>query len=323
MSSVWTLPQKRHSHFFQGPYVSPNAIVGGLPTVHVNIPVITVFLSLYIIGAITNMTIFQLNRKRGHKFLASWAMFAFCMTRNVSCILRIVWATRPNNARLAIAASIFLNLGIMIVYALVLVFASRILRATHPTLGWNNVLRKAINIFYIGIVIVVLLVLSFSLASVETLNKQVRTAALWIQRSSSLYLLLLNGITPIFLLLSSLLPADPASEDFGTGSMLKKKTVLGIASFFCIFISAFRCGVIWADPKPAAYPTWYDSNVCLFLILLGFEIICIYLFIFARFDRLFWVPNGSRRAGDYSGRNDSDEIVVEKESASDLDTPSV
>ncbi|KAI5202624.1 hypothetical protein E4T39_04590 [Aureobasidium subglaciale] len=308
------------------PYAPTTAAVGGRPTISTDIPALSIFLILYMIGAASNMTIFQINRRRGHKFLASWAMFGFCMARIVSMILRIAWTTRIHNARLAIAASIFLNLGVMVVYAVVLVLASRVLRAEQPRLGWNPVLRKAVKISYIGIIVCVVLLLSFIIASVETLNQDVRTAALWVQRGANLYLLLLNCIAPIFLILSCILPASPDTEHFGSGSMKTKKVILGTATFFCLFISAFRCGTIWAAPRPASDPAWYDHRACFYIILLGFEVCVIYLFIFTRFDQKFWVPNGSNGAGDYSRKNDeeaSSEDEEEKKTAFDEDVQSV
>ncbi|KAH0370413.1 hypothetical protein KCU65_g2461, partial [Aureobasidium melanogenum] len=306
------------------PYAPTTAAVGGRPTIDTDIPAISVYLLLYIGGAIGNMTIFQMNRRKGHKFLASWAMFGFCMARIVSCVLRIAWTTRIENARLAVAASIFLNLGVMVAYAVVLVLASRILRAAQPRLGWNSTLRKAIKVSYIGIVVVVILLLSFIVASVETLNQGVHTASLWVQRASNLYLLLLNCITPIFLLLSCLLPTDPESENFGSGSMRSKKIILGAASFFCLFISGFRCGTIWATPRPASDPAWYDNRALFYIVLLGFEIVIIYLFIFTRFDQKFWVPNGSQGPGDYSSRNQKEgKDVADDERAFDSDVQSV
>ncbi|THY69742.1 hypothetical protein D6C86_08837 [Aureobasidium pullulans] len=319
MSTSYETQQLRHGP----PYASTTAAVGGRPTVHQDIPAIAVFLVLYLVGAISNMTIFQKNRRRGHKFLASWGMFGFCMARILSCVLRIVWTTKPHNVRLAIAAAIFLNLGVMVVYAVVLVLASRILRATQPSIGWNPVLRKAVKVSYAGIVVVVILVLSFTIANTETLDRTVRTVALWVQRGSNLYLLLLNCITPIFLLLSCLLPKDPESENFGSGSMASKEIILGVASFFCLFISGFRCGVLWATPRPASNPAWYDHKVMLYLVELGFEVVIIYLFLFTRFDKKFWVPNGSTKAGDYSERNEEVHTVVDKEMAFDSDVQSV
>ncbi|CAD0100647.1 unnamed protein product [Aureobasidium mustum] len=305
------------------PYAPTTAAVGGRPTVDTDMPAISVFLLLYIGGAISNMTIFQMNRRKGHKFLASWAMFGFCMARIVSCVLRIAWTTRIQNARLAIAASIFLNIGVMVVYVVVLVLASRVLRATQPRLGWNLILRKAIRVSYVGIIVVVILLVGFIIASVETLDHGVRTASLWIQRASNLYLLLLNCIAPIFLLLSCLLPTDPESENFGSCSMRTKQIILTFASFFCLFISGFRCGTIWATPRPASDPAWYDHRALFYIVLLGLEIVVIYLFIFTRFDQKFWVPNGSECPGDYSGRNEKGKDVADKKAAFDSDVQSV
>lgn len=58
-----------------GPYEPQIWQLGGRPEVSVDVPVTAVFLGLFIIGAATHMTIFQLNRKKGHKFLMSALLF--------------------------------------------------------------------------------------------------------------------------------------------------------------------------------------------------------------------------------------------------------
>jgi hypothetical protein len=58
-----------------GPYYPTTWSLGGENEVGVDIPVTAVFLLLFIIGAITHMTIFQLNRKIGHKFVFSGLLF--------------------------------------------------------------------------------------------------------------------------------------------------------------------------------------------------------------------------------------------------------
>lgn len=42
---------------------------------NVDIPITAVFLVLYMCGAATHMTIFQLNKRKGHKFLMSGLLF--------------------------------------------------------------------------------------------------------------------------------------------------------------------------------------------------------------------------------------------------------
>lgn len=58
-----------------GPFRPTTWSLGGIPKKDVDIPVTAVFLFLYIIGAATHMTIFQYNKRRGHKFLFNGMMF--------------------------------------------------------------------------------------------------------------------------------------------------------------------------------------------------------------------------------------------------------
>ncbi len=59
------------------PYAPPFAALGGMPTNELDTPITAVFLVLFIIGAVSHMTILQLNRRRSHKFLFSGVLFGF------------------------------------------------------------------------------------------------------------------------------------------------------------------------------------------------------------------------------------------------------
>ena len=226
-------------------------------------------------------------------------MFGFCMSRVGTFVLRLASATRPGNVRLAIAALIFSNIGVLVIYIVVLVLALRVFRATHPKLGWNESLSKALPVAYSFLLGAVLLVIAFTILSFYTLNPTLRTVALWVQRAAILYLLIFNVMSLVLLLLSMLLPRAPDNENFGTGSMDSKLIILGVAVFFTIFIAGFRMGTSWAAARPASNPAWFDSKAAFYVILFGFEIVIVYLFLFTRFDRRFWVPNGSHKPGDY------------------------
>ncbi|KAL8748191.1 MAG: hypothetical protein Q9190_000010 [Brigantiaea leucoxantha] len=277
-------------------------MVGGHPTVDVDVPICAVFLFLYLMSAIANQTIFQLNRRKGHKFLMSWAMFGFSLLRIATHVLRIVWATRPSNARLTIAALIFTNLGVLVLYMVVLLLALRVFRATHPQLGWNSLLRKTLHVSYFLLGGSLVLTVAFTITTFYILDPTVRSVSLWIQRVSILYMLLFNVLSLILLLLAIFLPQHwpEYAENFGTGSMRAKLVILGVAVFFSVFIAGFRTGTVWSSPRLASNPAWYDSKAAFYVILFGFEIIVIYLFLFVRFDKRFWVPNGSNKPGDYS-----------------------
>lgn len=95
----------------KGPFAPEEAVLGGIPTTKLDVPVTSVFLILFITGAITHFTIHELNGKKGHKFHLSDLCFDFCMVRTTTCTMRIVWAAKPANNSIVLAAEIFEGAG--------------------------------------------------------------------------------------------------------------------------------------------------------------------------------------------------------------------
>ena len=88
----------------EGPFL------GGVPTSAVDVPVASIFLILFGLGALTHISIYRANSKRNHKFLLSDLIFDFCMVRVVTCVFRIIWAfIGPRGV--VLAANIFENGG--------------------------------------------------------------------------------------------------------------------------------------------------------------------------------------------------------------------
>ena len=56
-------------------------------------------------------------------------------------------------------------------------------------------------------------------------------------------------------------------------------------------------------PRNRNNPAWYHAKWCFYFFNFVIEAIVVYLYIAVRVDRRFFVPNGSKRAGDYSGQN--------------------
>jgi hypothetical protein len=230
----------------------------------------------------------------------SLALFGFCMSRVCTFVLRLVWATRPNNVRIAIAAQIFTNAGVLIVYIVLLLLALRVFRATHPKIGWNRSLGKGFTVLYILLLGALLVTIGFTVTSFYTLNSTLRSVAMWIQRTAILYMMIFNVISLVLFSLSVVLPRASDSENFGTGTMSSKFIILGTAVFFGTFIAGFRTGVVWSAPRSVSSLPWYDTKAAFYVIIFVFEIIIIYLLLITRFDKRFWVPNGSKGPGDYS-----------------------
>ncbi len=59
----------------KAPYVPTTWALGGPIEKHIDVPVQAVFLALFAAGAATHMTIFQVNRRRAHKFIPNAAIF--------------------------------------------------------------------------------------------------------------------------------------------------------------------------------------------------------------------------------------------------------
>lgn len=283
-----------------GPYPSTEAGLGGLPTIIPDIPVCAVFIFLYICFAATNMTIFQLNRRKRHKFVLSAMLFGFSMARIVTLVIRIAWTTRPHNVRLAIAAQIFVNAGVLIVYIVTLLLAQRILRAKQPRIGWHPVVRLACKILYVLIGVAIVMVIVAVVLSSYTLNSRTKSICRDIQLAGITYLLVFTCLPLAHVILAVLLPKSKDEESFGQGGMYSKLIIVALSSCLCVFIAGFKCGATWSPPRPVTDPAWYDSKACLYVFDFTFEILILSLLTFSRIDKRFFVPNGSTRAGDYT-----------------------
>lgn len=269
------------------------------------------------------MTLFQRNkRSHRHFFPMSLALFGFCMSRLATCSLRIAWALTPDNTNLAIASTIFSAAGVLIAYVVVLLLALRILRATHPGLGWSGPLRWGLRASYFGLGIALVLLIAFTILNFFTLEAELKTAAMWVQRGGILYMLVFNLIAPGLVLASVLLPKPEEattmrSQPLGVRdtSLSSQYLVQGVAMSLTLFIIGFRAGTLWADPRPASDPAWWQGKAAYYTILFALEVLVIYWLMLMRFDQKFWVPErrSSREGeGEGDGKRSYESSVGEK-----------
>ncbi|KAI1340356.1 hypothetical protein F5Y15DRAFT_415244 [Xylariaceae sp. FL0016] len=301
------------------PFASHVAGMGGVPSTVPDIPISAVLMAIYLGFAVTNMTILQVNRKRGHKFAMSGMLFGFCMARTTTLVLRIVWALHQHNVRLAIAANIFVNAGILLVYIINLIFAQRLLRAKQPTVGWHPSISIVLKIFYSLIAVALVCVITSVVLGSYTLDTHIQQQCRDIQLAAVTYLLVFTSL-PIWLLLIAhvLLPRHADEELFGQGSMRAKVIIVLLATCLCVLIAGFKAGVTWSPPRPVTDPAWYHSKAAFYCFNFVLEIIALALLTLSRVDKRFHIPNGSNKAGDYSNRNK--QLVSDKDAPSDGNT---
>ena len=283
-----------------GPYISNTAGLGGAPTIHTDVPVCAVFIFLYICFGITNSTIFRRNLHKHHKFILTIMLAGFCWARVGTLVLRIAWATRQKNIRLAIAAQIFVNAGVLVVYIINLVLAQRILRAKLPRIGWNRILRATYKVLYTSIGAALVTVITSVVVSLYTLNQHTRSICRDIQLAALTYLLVFTCLPILHVVAAASSPKSEDEETFGEGSMRSKVMVVSLSTCLCIIIAGFKVGATWSPVRPINDPAWYDSKACFYIFNFTMEILIICLLTFSRMDKRFFVPNGCKQAGDYS-----------------------
>jgi Protein of unknown function (DUF3112) len=302
------------------------ALVGGVPNTSVDAPITSVFLVLFIIGAVMHMTILQLNLKKGHKFLASGALFGFCMARITTVTMRLVWSTHQDNVSVAIAANIFVNAGVIIIIIINILFAQRILRASHPKLGWHRVVHYLFMAYYIVIMLLLIALITSIVQQSYTLDPNIHRIDRDIQLvggTNSAF----AAFLPIPLLIIGVVlpkmrssPSSPRSVDkFGSGRFRTKIRILLLSTLLIFLGAGFRVGANFA-PRPASDPAWYHSRACFYCFNFTVEIIVIYMYAFLRVDRRFHVPDGAsgrRNYGPAEGKAET-RIVSEEEFLDDF-----
>ncbi|EXJ84756.1 hypothetical protein A1O3_05428 [Capronia epimyces CBS 606.96] len=289
------------------PYPPRTAAVGGVPTVGVDVPICSVFLFLFVLGAAGNMTIFQINRRRGHKFIMSALMFGFCMARIVTSIMRIVWAVYPTDVQVGIAASIFVSAGVLILFLINLIFAQRIIRAAHPYFGWHKALSAAFKVLYVLIGAMLAMVITGTVQSFYTLSANTHRIDRDLQLTAVTYLLFISFLPILMVILGLIVPRKTRLEKFGSGRWRTKITILLTSSVLLCLGASFRSATTYKNPRPRNDPAWYHAKWCFYFFNFTIEILVIYLYLILRVDLRFHIPDRSKGPGDYVSGPKSEE----------------
>ncbi|KXX81448.1 hypothetical protein MMYC01_202666 [Madurella mycetomatis] len=286
------------------PYPPPVAQLGGQPTTVPDVPISAVFLFLFVAGAATHMTIYQRNRRvHGRKFVFSLLVFGFCMARIAALSLRIAWALPRHRANvdLAIASGIFVSAGVLLLFIVNLILALRVLRATHPRFGWGRPARWLGRALVGSVVAVLVMVVVCSVHSLFTLDADARAKERDVMLFAGVYLTVMAFLPIPVVATAAVLPtrAGDEPEVFGTGSMRTKMGLLLFTSGVLTLGAGFRAGINFV-PRPITQPAWYHSKAAFYCFDFVVEVLVVYVYAIARFDRRFHVPDGSSGPGDYS-----------------------
>ncbi|KAJ8116942.1 hypothetical protein OPT61_g1740 [Boeremia exigua] len=235
------------------PYPPTVWTLGGAPVKRVDIPAQAIFMFLFMIGAAVHMKIFQMNKARGHKFLFNLFIFIFCMSRVFTSILRIASTAQSRNIKLAIAASIFVAAGVLILFIINLIFATRIVRSLHPKLGWHPAFGIAFKLLCVLTGATIIMVIAGTVQSFYTLDPHTRMIDRSLQLYGSTYLAIFATLPLPIVALSLLIPYSPLDR-FGVGRLRTKVIVLLVSTTLLSVGAWYRCGSTWAPPVPQSQP---------------------------------------------------------------------
>ncbi|KAH8818509.1 hypothetical protein F5882DRAFT_280418, partial [Hyaloscypha sp. PMI_1271] len=280
------------------PYIPTTAGQGGLPTKKVDDPISSIFLALFVMGAVAHMAILQVNLRRKKKFIMSALLFAFCMGRITTMTMRLVWTTYPRNLSVVIAAQVFVSAGALLLFIVNLIFAQRIVRASHPRWAWAKGFSLAFKLYYVSIVLMLIALITCTVQSFYTLNKNIRRIDRGVQLFGGTYFAVAAFLPIPLLSLRVIIPDKPPVEKFGQGRFRSKIFILLFSSVLLTLGAAFRAGINYV-PRPITRPAWYHSKECFYIFNFAIEIIVVALYVIIRVDKRFHIPDGSHGPGDY------------------------
>lgn len=247
------------------------------------------------------------------------------MSRIVTCTLRIASVSLPTNLRLAIAASIFVAAGVLIVFIINLLWAQRIVRSLHPHIGWHKSISIIFRILYVLIGLTLACVITATVQTFYTLRPRTRKIDRSLQLYGATFLAIISSL-PILIVFGALVaPRRVTLDRFGAGRLRTKIAILLTGASLATLGAWYRCGTSWQTPVPMTQPLpTYFHKACFYVFNFGMEILIVYFYAIMRVDLRFHVPNGAKGPGSYgkqttSEANDADEEKGEIESSKPLE----
>lgn len=228
--------------------------------------------------------------------------------------MRISSVCLPTDISLAIAATIFVAAGILLVFIINLLWSQRILRSLHPQIGWHPALSVAFKALYVLIGLTLAITITATVQSFYTLRPRTRKIDRSLQLYGTTFLAIVSSL-PIFVVLFSLsLPRRGAHDRFGAGRLRTKIAVLLIGSTLASLGAWYRCGTTWKHPVPKTEPLpGYFHKACFYLFNFTLDIIIVYFYALMRVDLRFHVPNGAKGPRSYNQPKTAEEEGKEDE----------
>jgi hypothetical protein len=222
------------------------------------------------------------------------------MSRVVTSILRIVSVSNAQDVRLALAAQIFVAAGVLILFFINIIFAMRLVRSTHRSVGWHPAFGVAFKVLFLIIGVTLIVVISATVQGSYTLDAQTRVTDRALQIYGSTILAIVATLPLLMTALTLMIPYSPLDE-FGTGRLRTKVITLLISTTLLSIGAWYRCGITFQTPVPRTQPLPRSLGKGPFYILnFLFEFQTVIMYAILRVDQRWHIPNGAKGPGSYS-----------------------
>lgn len=222
--------------------------------------------------------------------------------------LRIAWACHSTNVGLGIAAQVFVYVGTIILYIVNWFFIQRVIRAQHPLFGWSMPYRILHRLAIVCLILSLILLVVGAIQQFFTLNTTTLDIDRYLQLAGNTYFAAFC-FAPIPMVILSLIFPRRRVEKFGAGRLRNNVVILLIAVAILSVGQIFRCVTAWLPNYPLRIhqgqeidAPWYYSRWCFYVFNFATEILVVIFYAVTRVDLRFYVPDGSKKVGDYSNR---------------------
>jgi hypothetical protein len=164
------------------------------------------------------------------------------MSRISTLVLRIAKATRQDNTQLAIAAGIFVNTGVLLVYITNLILAQRIVLAKLPHLGCHPAMRIAYKTLYTALAATLIMVIASIVITDYTLDTKTWLICQDTEVAAIIFLLFSTCLPIIHIATALLMSKSKSEETLGAGGTRGKIIVLSLLAGLCILDAGFKTG---------------------------------------------------------------------------------
>jgi Protein of unknown function (DUF3112) len=222
------------------------------------------------------------------------------MARITSLVLRLASLSLPTDIPLSIAAGVFLQAGVVIIFIVNIVFTQRILRAIHRNSAWHPLMSIVFKVIYALIIVTIAMVITVVVQSFYTLKPNIHRIDRDIQIYGTTFFAIVSFLPIPLIIAGYLLPRSSPVDKFGTGRFRHKIWILLFASTLICFGASYRAAVTWTHPVPKTQPLpKFMGKGPFYIVYFTVEITVLYLYGFVRVDQRFHIPNGAHGPGSY------------------------